>query len=102
LALLNIVTQFKMHRISKTRFRNQLVSWIVVLVILIASFPVYNFLVGRPLLDSHSLSAFDIAEITCVILLFYVINHQRQKIERNEQMLRDLHQKLSIKLSDDK
>ena len=100
LALLNVITQLKMRRIGKERFRNQLITWLVILVILVTSFPVYNLLVGRPILDAHSLSTFDMVEITMIILLIYIINHLRQKIERTEHLLRELHRKLSIKLSD--
>ncbi len=99
LALVNIVTQYKMRRISKTRFRHQIILWIVILIVLIISFPVYNHLNGRPLLDSHELSAFDIVETTAIVFLFYVINYQRQQIERTERLVRDLHQEVSIRLS---
>jgi polyferredoxin len=99
LAFLNIVTQYKMHRMPRRRFYGQLLLWVVILAVLIGSFPVYNLSVGRPLLDSTDLSAFDIVEITALIFLFYVVNDQRRKIEHAERRLRDLHQELSIKLS---
>lgn len=99
LALLNIVTQYKMHRISRRRFYQQLLLWIVILTALIGSFPVYNFVVGRAVLDSIDLSAFDIVEITAIITLLYIVNDQRRKIEHTERRLRDLHQEISIRLS---
>jgi hypothetical protein len=99
LALINIVTQFKLKKVTKERFRFQLILWIIVLIVLIASFPIYNLLAGHPLLDSRELSLFDIVQTTAIIFLFYVINRQRQKNEQHERMLRDLHQELSIKLS---
>lgn len=84
------------------RFRNQVITWVVILIILIASFPVYNSIIGRPIFDSHSLSSFDIVEVTALVYLLYVVNYQRQKIEHNESRLRELHQKLSIKSSNTK
>ena len=76
-------------------------TWLVILIALVASFPIYNYLVGNPPLSSVELSIFDIIQTTVIILLFYIANNQRQKIELIEQRLRDFHQELSIKLSID-
>jgi hypothetical protein len=102
LALLNIVTQYKMGRVSAARFRRQVLLWLAILLVLIGSFPFYNYLTGRPPLDSGQLSAFDIVEITAITYLIYVVNDHRRKIEHNERLIRDLHQELSIRLSDKK
>lgn len=99
LGLTNIVTQYKLGKIPKKRFRRQLILWVVLLVVLIGSFPVYNYLMGRPPLDSTDLSVFDIVQTTAIVILIYITNTQRQKVEQNERVLRDLHQELSIKLS---
>jgi hypothetical protein len=101
LALFNILTQYKMNKVSKRRFQHQLILWLIILVVLVCSFPFYNYVSGKPLLSSTELSLFDIAEITVIITMIYVMNSQRQKIERTETILRDLHQELSIKLSKD-
>jgi len=99
LALLNILTRYKLGRMPKQRFIKQLILWLVILVVLIGSFPIYNLSVGRPMLDSTDLSVFDIVQTTAIVLLVYIINNQRQKAEQNERRLRDLHQELSIYLS---
>lgn len=99
LALLNIVTQYKMKKMPSKRFYRQLLLWTVILILLIGSFPVYNLIVGKPVLDSIDLSAFDIVEITSIVFLFYIVNDQRRKIEHAERRLRELHQEVSIKLS---
>lgn len=99
LALVNILTQYKMHKVSKARFKHQLILWLIVLVVLICSFPTYNYSIGKPLLDSSELSAFDIVQTTALVFMFYIINRQRQQIEQSERMARDLHQELSIRLS---
>jgi len=99
LALLNIITQYKMKRMSKRRFIKQLILWVATLTIIAGSYPLYNLIIGRPSLDSIDLSVFDIVQTTAIIFLFYIINKQRQKSEQNERRLRDLHQELSIKLS---
>ncbi len=99
LALVNIITQYKMRRVSKARFRHQIILWVVILVVLISSFPVYNAINNRPPLDSAELSAFDIVEIVSIVFLIYVVNNQRQQLERTERLVRDLHQEISIRLS---
>ena len=99
LALLNIVTQYKLRKVSKQRLQHQVLLWLVVLIVLVCSFPIYNLLSGKPLLDSSELSLFDIVQTTAIILIFYIVNRQRQRIEQNEKIIRDLHQELSIKLS---
>jgi hypothetical protein len=100
LALFNILTQYKLKKVTKERFRFQLFLWIIILIVLIASFPVYNLLTGHPILDSRELGLFDIFQTTAIIGMFYILNRQRQKNEQHERMLRDLHQELSIKLSE--
>ena len=100
LALVNIITQYKLGRISTRRFHHQLVLWLIIITVLVASFPAYNRLNGKALFDSSSLSLFDIVQTTVIIYLIYIINNFRRKIEQNERTLRDLHQELSIRLSE--
>ncbi len=99
LAVMNILTQYKLGAISARRFRGQLAFWLLLLTVLIVSFPVYNHVSHNPALDANSLSLFDIAQTTAVIYLIYIVNNQRRKIERNEKNIRRLHQEISIKLS---
>lgn len=98
-ALVNIITQYKLRKVSKSRFSHQLIIWGLLLTILIMSFPIYNLLSGKSLLDSSELSVFDIVQTTAIIALFYIVNNQRQYIEQLQHRLRDLHQETSIKLS---
>lgn len=96
LAFLNLVTKYKLKRINVRRFRVQLTVWVMTLILLVGSYPIYNYLSGRYLLDSYELSLFDIAQTTAVIWLFYMLNNLRQSAEWTDQRLRDLHQQLSI------
>lgn len=99
-ALVNIVTQYKLKKVSAGRFRHQLILWIVIMVVLIGSFPLYNMTNGKTAFDSEELSLFDIVQTTAIIFLFYIANNQRQRNDQNERRLKALHQELSIKLSD--
>jgi hypothetical protein len=99
MALLNIITQYKMGRMSRGRFRRQIFLWIAILIVLVCSYPAYNHISGNPLFKSSDLSLLDIVQTTVIIYLIYIINNQRRKIEQNERFVRDLHQELSIKLA---
>lgn len=100
LALLSLTTKYKMGKIDSNRYRWQIVFWLALFILLASSFPIYNILTGRPALESSTLSFFDIVQTTAVIVLLYIVNTQRQKSEQIERRLRDLHQELSIQLSD--
>lgn len=99
LALINIVTQYKLKRVTPERFRLQVLLWLIILLFLIASYPFYNMLSNRPLFDSRELSTLDIVQTTAIVYLIYIINDHRRKIEQTEKTIRDLHRELSIKLS---
>jgi hypothetical protein len=99
LALVNIIIQYKTKRITVSRFRHQIFLWLIILIVLVSSFPAYNLMSGKPIFDSSELSSFDIAETTVIIYIVYAFNNQRRRIEQNEKMLRDLHQELSIRLA---
>lgn len=98
-ALINIVTQYKLRKVSASHLRHQLLTLFSMLIILIGSFPVYNLLSHKALFDSSELSSFDIVEITTIIWLLVIVNNQRQRLDQNEKRLRELHQALSIRLS---
>lgn len=99
LALVNLLTQYKIRKISKSRFNHQIILWMAIFIVLIVSFPFYNYIVAKPIFDSNELSSFDIVETTMIIFLIYVANHQRQSIDQNEKLIRDLHREISIRLS---
>jgi len=99
LGLFNIITQYKVKKVTKQRFRHQVFLWSIILAVLVFSFPIYNYSIGKPPLDSAELSLFDIAQTTAIVALVYVVNSQRRKVEKAEKTLRDLHQEISIKLS---
>lgn len=101
LALINIITQYKLKKVSVTRLRHQLIIWLIILVVLIGSFPLYNIICGRAALDSHELSSFDIIQTSAIVFLFYTFNSLRQRLDQTELRLRNLHQELSIRLSQD-
>jgi len=99
LAFINIFTQYKLKYVSRNHFRHQVSIWLIITLVLVGSFPIYNLIIGNSLFESEEFSVFDILQTTAIVYLVYIINHQRQKIESAENNFRDLHQELSIKLS---
>jgi len=98
-ALTNIVTQYKMSKITKQRFNRQLIIWLIILAVLVGSFPIYNYILGEPIFDSSKLSLLDVVQTTAIVYLFYIANDLRRRITQSERIVRDLHQEISIKLS---
>ena len=99
LAFINFITQYKLNKIERSRFHRQLFIWLAILTVLIFSFPLYNMIMGRPLLQSDALDLLDIFQSTAIIYMIYFINNQQRKLEQSEHLIRNLHQELSIKLS---
>jgi uncharacterized membrane protein YhaH (DUF805 family) len=89
-----------MKRIDKERFIRQTLLWLIISLVLILAFPIYNLANGRAIFSSVELSFFDIAEITSIVFLFYTVNNQIRKLNNTERRLRDLHQEMSIILSE--
>jgi quinol-cytochrome oxidoreductase complex cytochrome b subunit len=99
LAFINLLAQYKLKKISRRKFVIQFLAWLIIAIVIIAAFPIYNWLSDKPAFEAYNLSSFDIIQTTVVIYMLYILNRQRQKIDRNEKTIRELHQRLSIRLS---
>lgn len=100
LAFTNLLTQYKLRKISKRKAAIQFVTWFTITGVIVLAFPVYNILSGNPPFEAYGLSSFDIIQTTAIIYMLYIINQQRQRVEKTEKTIRGLHQELSITLSD--
>lgn len=101
-AMLSHVTQYKLGKTSKRRLQVQLTLWTLILIGLASAEPIYNWLFTNNLTQTESLSLFDVVQITALVIIFYIANRSRLKIEVLEHRLNDLHQEVSIKLSQHK
>ena len=99
--LLSALVTFKLRRISKQRFAFQITLWLTMFLGLALAHPIYNFLFSNKLTQTEPLSLFDVIQITGIITLLFVVARLRSKMETVERRLQDLHQELSIKLSQD-
>ena len=99
-AILNAVVSYNMKHLPLRRMVFKVAFWIVVLASLVFAQPIYNFLYSQGLTRTEPLSLFDVIEITGVILVFYLVNRLYVKVDVLERRVQDIHQELSIKLSD--
>jgi hypothetical protein len=100
-AIVSQITRYKMKRSSKRRLYVQMLLWFLILGGLITAEPLYTWLFARGLTQTDSLSLFDVVQITAIVIIFFIANQSRQKIETLERRLQDLHQEVSIRLSED-
>lgn len=99
LAIIGIITRYKMRRITKRRASIQVLLWLSLLFGLIIAEPFYRWLFSNNLTATDSLSLFDVVQITAIVLLLYLVNSIAIRLEQTEKRLNDLHQELSIRLS---
>lgn len=99
MAILSAITQYKLNRSSRRRMVTQIVAWLIIIAGLALAQPIYEWLFSHNLTETDSLSLFDVIQITAIVIVFYVANRTRAKVEVLERRVQDLHQELSIRLS---
>lgn len=100
IGMLTALTQYKLKKISLRSFLLQTLIWVTVAFGLLAAEPLYEWLFAKGYTDTESLSLFDVVQITAIVVIFYIANRTRMKTERLERRLNDLHQEISIRISE--
>lgn len=98
-AILSAITQYKLGRSTKKQLISQVLAWLMVFIGLSTAESIYNWLFQHDLTRTEPLSLFDVIQITAIVMVFYIANRSRAKIEVLEKRIQDLHQELSIRLS---
>lgn len=98
-AIISSFVSYKLENISKRRLIFNVIFWLSLLLCLILAEAIYAFLYSEGLTQTEPLSLFDVIQITAIVLLLYVANRTRSKLEAVERKFQDLHQEISIKLS---
>ena len=98
--LLNALVNYKLKKVSSRKFVYQLGMWIIIFAGLALVKPIYQFLFSNHLTQTEPLSLFDVAEITGIVAVIFIGSRSRSKIEVLERRIQDLHQELSIRLSE--
>lgn len=102
LSIISAITQYKLGRSTKKRLVIQIIIWLLILVGLASAESIYSWLFQSKLTQTEPLSLFDVIQITAIVIVFYIANRSRAKIDMLEKRLQDLHQELSIRLSNKK
>ena len=98
-ALLSALVDYKMGKFPRKTFIRQIVIWIVIFSGLAGAKFIYQFLFSNGLTQTEPLSLFDVIQITGIIIVLFMANRSRIKLETLERRVQDLHQELSIRLS---
>lgn len=99
-AILNTVVAYKLHRTTIRRFWIRISLWLFITLGLVFAEPVYNFLFSNKLTQTEPLSLFDVIQITGITFTLLIANRALSKVDTLEHRVQDLHQELSIILSD--
>ena len=100
-ALASALVDYKMGKYSKKRFIGQTMIWLTIFAGLASTQLLYEFLFSNHLTKTEPLSLFDVMQITGIIVVLFIANRSRIKLESLERRTQDLHQELSILLSAD-
>lgn len=99
-ALVITIASYKMGQIGKQRLIWRTAFWSAAIFAVVAAFPLYNYAQNRPVFSIHDISLLEIVLVTAVIYLTLITTRLAQKIKNLERTQRDLHQILSLKLSE--
>ena len=100
LAIVSAITRYKLNHMSRRKMVVQIIIWLLILLGLALAQPAYEWLFSHQLTQTESLSLFDVIQITAIVIIFYVVNRMRAKVEVLEKRIHDLHRELSIRLSE--
>lgn len=99
-ALLGALVDYKTGKLSRKKYILQTTIWLLILCGLASASYIYQFLFSNQLTETEPLSLFDVIQITGIITILFMANRSRIKLETLERRVQDLHQELSIRLSD--
>lgn len=100
IALLSALVDFKTGKISRSKYWIYTITWLGILAGLSFAHLIYEFLFNNKLTISEPLSLFDVIQITGIIIVLFMANRSRIKVEHLERRVQDLHQELSIRMSE--
>ena len=99
--ILNATVSYKLGKTSNMKFTFQILIWLIVLAGLLFTHSIYSYLFSHRLTASEPLSLFDVILTTGLTVLTFGSMRTHQRLDSLEHRVQDLHQQLSIKLSDD-
>lgn len=100
--IVSAVVSHRLQQSSNRAFMVRMGLWIVILVGIIFAQPIYDFLFSNKLTETEPLSLFDVIQITGIIFTLFIANRAYIKADMLESRVQDLHQELSIRISENK
>ena len=100
--ILNATVAFKLGRIGRKRLFFRIAAWVGILISLMFAEPIYAYLFSNNLTQTEPLSLFDVIQITGIIAVLFIANLAYNKVNTLEKRVQDLHQELSIIISEKK
>lgn len=101
-AIANAIVSYKLGHQSLRRLGFKLAFWVSVFIGLVFAESIYNLLYSEGLTQTEPLSLFDVLQITGIVLVFFLVNRLYVKVDVLERRVQDLHQELSIRMSEKK
>jgi len=99
--LLGSLVEYKLKKISRQKYLVQTAAWIIILTGVGSAKTIYEYLFSNNLTQTEPLSLFDVIQITGIVAVIFMANRARVKIDNLERRVQDLHQELSIRMSED-
>lgn len=100
LGLFKAYARLSANRISRLQFLIRTFFWVAIGLCIIFARSIYDFLQTHQLTDSQPLSLVDVVLATGVIFCIFLCVRLYSKVEMLDQRLTDLHQELSIRMSE--
>ena len=98
--LLNALVDYKTNKSQRKKFIAQVFVWLFILVGIASTKFIYDSLFSHHLTTTEPLSLFDVIEITGIIIVLFMANRSRLKLENLERRVNSLQQELSIRISE--
>lgn len=91
---------YKLKTIGRAQFFARIAFWLFSLIALASVKPMYDFLFSNNLTQTEPLSLFDVIQITGILFAILITARAYTKVDLLQRQVQDLHQQLSIELSD--
>ena len=98
--LLNTLVTYRLNKTSRKRFIIRCFLWLFIFAGIVFAEPLYGFLFSNKLTKTEPLSLFDVIQITGITFTLFIANRALTKVDSLEKRVQDLHQELSIILSE--
>lgn len=98
--VLKAVMVYRTKNVDRFTFALRMLFWVIILLVLIFAHSIYDYLYSHGLTDSTPLSIADVVLATGLMLCLSLCVRLYSKVDAMDKRLADLHEKLSVYISD--